>query len=195
MVTEAGSPRRPPLKQGATSAAFCCPPIESNGRTMGDHQAFSIGGRMRGTEASVRRRGGGGLAGASTGGPLRSRGQGGVIPRTPRAIICLFASSCLSAPAPRFYAGHLVFHPRHARKLGFVPRSGTSCGPHPRSTKSHGIAFLEVPPIPADAASSTAAVGETWPPPHAGEGRTQILTNPCWRTNVSTGGGRTNAAG
>ena len=26
MVTEAGSPRRPPLTQGATSAAFCCPP-------------------------------------------------------------------------------------------------------------------------------------------------------------------------
>jgi hypothetical protein len=69
MSTEAGSPRRPPLTQGANQ---CCVllSLESKGRPIGGHQVFSIGRRMRGTEASVRRRGGKGRASASTCGGL-----------------------------------------------------------------------------------------------------------------------------
>jgi hypothetical protein len=131
MVTEAGSPRRPPLTQGATSAAWRCYPFESKGRTIGDHLVFSIGGRWRGKEASVRRRGGGGgrmhrQAFGVRGRTVRSRGQGGVVPRTPRAVACLFGFARFSARVPCFGVGYGVFHPRHARELGSMVRSVTS---------------------------------------------------------------------
>jgi hypothetical protein len=109
--------------------------------------------------------------------PLRSRGQGGVIPQTPRAVICPFASSRLGARAPRFYAGHRVFHPRHARKLGCCPpkrhilRTPPVPQPHPTA-----LLFLKSHLSPRTPRHRRLQFGETWPPPHAGEARKQILT-------------------
>jgi hypothetical protein len=138
MVTAAGSPRRPPLTQGATSPAFYCPPALKArvGRLVIIKCSASADAGEGQKQASDEEAAGDGRvhrqAVGGRGRPLRSRGQGEVIPQTPRAVICRFASSRLSARAPRFHAGHWVFHLRHAQKLGFVPRSGTSCGPHPR---------------------------------------------------------------
>jgi hypothetical protein len=177
------------------------PPRESKGRTIGDHQVFSIGGRMRGTEASVRRRGGGGRASASTGGG-RARAAFAV-PRAGRGDPTDASGGNLSfcfLPPQRsrspLLCGALGFPPATCAEARFCPpkrhilRTPPAPPPHPTA-----VLFLKAHPSPRTPRHRRLQFGETWPPPNAGEGRKQILTKPCWRTNVSTGGGRAKAAG
>ena len=175
--------------------------LESKGRTTCDHQVFSIGERMRGTEAGVRRWGGGGRANASTG---YGRAWAALaVPRTERCdptdasggnlFFCFLLRQRLRS---QLLCGALGFRPATCAEARLCPpkRHILRAPPAPPSHPT-ALVFLKSQLSPRTPFHRRLQFGETWPPPHASERQKQILTKPCWRINLSTGGGRARAAG
>ena len=128
--------------------------------------------------------------------PLRSHGQSGVIPQTPRAVICSFCFLLRQRLRSQLLCGALGFRPATCAEARLCPpkRHILRAPPAPPSHPT-ALVFLKSQLSPRTPFHRRLQFGETWPPPHASERRKQILTKPCWRINLSTGGGRARAAG
>ena len=200
MSTEAGSPRRPPLTQGATSAAFCSP-LKARVRRLVVIKCSASADACEGQKQAFDEEAAGGRASVSTGGG-RARAALAVPPAgrgDPTDASGGNLSSCFLPPQRSrspLLCGALSFPPATCAEARLCPpkRHILRTPPAPPSHPT-ALLFLKAHLSPRTPRHRRLQFGETWPPPHAGEGRKQILTKPCWRTNVSTGGGRAKAAG
>jgi hypothetical protein len=149
---------------------FVVPPLESKGRTICDLQVFSLGERMRGTEASVRRTGGGRRASAWTGGG-RARAALAVPPAGPGDPTDASGgnlSSCFLPPQRSrspLLCGALSFPPATCAGARLCPpkRHILRTPPAPPSHPT-ALLLLKSHLSPRTPRHRRLQFGETWPP-------------------------------